>query len=59
MQVQKSNYSGVKEATTKKWDNDSVSNLKYEFGDPLSQSLPANRIKSLQKDKEFSNLPGN
>ena len=43
----------------KKSDKDSVSNQKYEFGDPLSQSLPANRIKSLQKDKEFSNLPGN
>ena len=41
----------------KKSDKDSVIN-KHEFGDPLSQSLPANRIKYLRKDKELSNMQG-
>ena len=55
----KSNYAGVKESNAKKPDKDSVSNLQHEFGNPLSQSLPANRIKLLRQDKEFSNVQGN
>ena len=56
---EKSNYAGVKESNSKKSDKDSASNLQHEFGNPLSQSLPANRIKLLRQDKEFSNVPGN
>ena len=56
---EKSSYAGVKESNAKKSDTGSVSNLQHEFVNPLSQSLPANRIKSLRQDKEFSNVPGN
>ena len=42
----------------KKSGKDSILNIQHEFGDPLSQSLPANRIKYLRKDKELSNVEG-